>query len=133
ARSPGSTLKPVIYAMAFDDGRAAPGTLIADAPRRFAAYRPENFDRIFRGEVTVADALQHSLNVPAVHALDAVGARRFEAALRFSGAAPALPARAEADTGLTLALGGAGMTARQLAILYAALADGGRARPLVWL
>ena len=73
ARSPGSTLKPFIYAMAFDDGSASPNTKIADMPKRFASYQPENFDRMFRGDVRVAEALQHSLNVPAVLALDRVG------------------------------------------------------------
>lgn len=133
ARSPGSTLKPLVYGMAFDDGLAGPGTLISDLPRRFAGYRPDNFDRRFRGDVTIAQALQHSLNVPAVSTLDAIGARRFAAALSFAGAAPSLPHQADDDAGLALALGGAGFTAREIAVLYAALADGGLARPLVWL
>lgn len=133
ARSPGSTLKPLVYGMAFDDGLAGPGTLISDLPRRFAGYRPDNFDRRFRGDVTIAQALQHSLNVPAVSALDAIGARRFAAALSFAGAAPSLPPQADDEAGLALALGGAGFTARDIAVLYAALADGGLARPLVWL
>ncbi|MFT6462539.1 MAG: penicillin-binding protein 1C, partial [Maricaulis maris] len=81
ARSPGSTLKPFIYGMAFDDGLAAPGTRIADLPRRYSGYQPDNFDRRFRGDVTIAEALQHSLNIPAVTTLDGVGARRFNAAL----------------------------------------------------
>jgi penicillin-binding protein 1C len=132
-RSPGSTLKPLIYAFAFEDGRAAPETRIEDLPRRFAGYRPENFDRTFRGEVTVAEALQHSLNVPAVHALEAVGADRFAAALSFAGASPRWRRSGETGPGLALALGGAGLTARDLAVLYAALADGGRAAPLAWL
>lgn len=132
ARSPGSTLKPFIYAMAFDDGLAAGGTRIADLPRRFAGYRPDNFDRRFRGDVTIAEALQHSLNVPAVTALDGVGARRFNAALTFAGAHPQRPRAAGSDSGLAVALGGAGLTARQLAVLYAALGDEGVARPLRW-
>jgi penicillin-binding protein 1C len=132
-RSPGSTLKPLIYAFAFEDGRAAPGTRIDDLPRRFAGYRPENFDRTFRGEVTIAEALQHSLNVPAVQALEAVGADRFAAALSFAGATPSWRASAEQGPGLALALGGAGLTARDIAVLYAALADAGRAAPLAWL
>lgn len=132
ARSPGSTLKPLIYAMAFDDGLAAPGTRMEDLPHRFASYRPENFDRTFRGEVTVAEALQHSLNVPAVHMLDAVGANRFAAALTFAGGGPALPDSLDSDVGLALALGGLGLSVRELAGLYAALGDGGEALPLAW-
>ena len=132
-RSPGSTLKPFIYGLAFDDGLAAPGTMIADLPQRFADYQPENFDRAFRGDVTVAEALQHSLNIPAVAALDEVGGRRFDAALRFAGAAPVRPGAAGGDEGLAVALGGAGLTLRDLAVLYAALGEGGEARPLRWL
>ncbi len=132
-RSPGSTLKPFIYGLAFDDGIAAPSTRIQDTPRRFASYRPDNFDRMFRGDVTIAEALQHSLNVPAVAALDAIGPRRFLSSLEFAGANPALPVSAEYDDGLAVALGGVGLTARDLAVLYAALGDQGRARPLNWL
>ncbi|MDR2213731.1 MAG: penicillin-binding protein 1C [Pseudomonadales bacterium] len=132
-RSPGSTLKPFIYGLAFDDGVATPQTRIADAPTRFDSYQPNNFDGAFKGEVSIAEALQHSLNIPAVAALDAVGARRFAAALAFAGADLSQPLTAEDDTGLAVALGGAGLTLRELALLYAALGDEGRARPLHWL
>lgn len=132
ARSPGSTLKPFIYALAFDDGSAAPSTRIADLPKRFAAYQPENFDRLFRGDVRVSEALQHSLNVPAVLTLDRVGPQRFAAALTLAGAYPRISGTATKAPGLALALGGAGLTAQELAVLYAALGDAGRARPLVW-
>lgn len=132
ARSPGSTLKPFIYAMAFDDGTAAPDTRIADLPTRFASYQPENFDRMFRGDVRVSDALQHSLNIPAVAMLDRVGPERFAAQLAAAGARPRISGGAEHDAGLAIALGGAGLTARELAVLYAALGDGGVAKPLVW-
>ncbi len=132
ARSPGSTLKPFIYAMAFDDGQAAPDTRISDLPKRFASYQPENFDRMFRGDVRVSDALQHSLNVPAVLMLDKVGPERFAAQLSLAGARPRISGGASHQAGLALALGGAGLTARELAVLYAALGDGGVAKPLVW-
>lgn len=132
-RSPGSTLKPFIYGLAFDDGVAAPDTRIADTPKRFASYRPDNFDRSFRGDVTVAQALQHSLNIPAVSALDAVGAQRFAAALAFAGADLSMPLSADEDAGLAIALGGAGLTVREVALLYAALGDRGHALPLNWL
>ncbi len=131
-RSPGSTLKPFIYAMAFDDGVAASNTRIADLPKRFSTYQPENFDRMFRGDVRVREALQHSLNIPAVLALERVGPERFAASLSLAGARPRIPGGANRQPGLALALGGAGMTARELAILYAALGDDGRAKPLVW-
>ncbi|MGE3141948.1 MAG: penicillin-binding protein 1C [Hyphomonadaceae bacterium] len=129
-RSPGSALKPFIYAIAFDDGIAAPETLVLDAPRRFAGYLPENFDRRFHGDVRMDEALQHSLNVPAVAALDRIGAGRFEAALAHAGARPRLPRRNLSEPGLALALGGVGMTLEELVTLYAALGDMGRARPL---
>jgi len=129
-RSPGSTLKPFIYAMAFDDGLAAPQTQISDLPTRFQSYRPENFDRTFRGDVTISQALQHSLNIPAVQALEAIGPGRFASSLTFAGARPVLPSRAEREMGLALALGGAGMRMVDLAVLYAALGDSGRVRPL---
>lgn len=131
-RSPGSALKPFIYGMAFDDGTVAPGTLINDLPSRFAGYQPENFDRTFRGEVTVADALKHSLNVPAVRVLDQVGANRFLAALDFAGGHPLMPTTGETDAGLAIALGGLGISVRDVAVLYGALGDGGEALPLAW-
>ena len=128
-RSPGSTLKPFVYALAFEDGLATPDTLVADLPARLGSYAPENFDRNFRGEVTVADALRHSLNVPAVRVLDRVSAERFVGAL--SGAVDAaVPEGLRGGAGLATALGGLGLTARDLVVLYASLADGGIARPL---
>jgi len=132
ARSPGSVLKPFIYGLAFEDGLAGPGTRIADLPRRFADYNPENFDRTFRGDVTIAEALQHSLNVPAVQVLDAVGANRFLAALSFAGGRAILPRSREGDAGLAVALGGLGITAQEVAVMFAALGGGGEALPLAW-
>ncbi|MEM7660621.1 MAG: penicillin-binding protein 1C [Pseudomonadota bacterium] len=132
ARSPGSTLKPFIYAATFDDGVALPDTRITDLPRRFSSYQPENFDRGFNGDVTVAEALQHSLNVPAVIALDRVGPERFAAQLTAAGADPQITG-GDRRAGLALALGGVGMTLRELAVLYAALGDNGVAKPLIWV
>lgn len=129
-RSPGSALKPFLYAIAFDEGIAAPETLVRDAPRRFGGYLPENFDRRFHGDVTLEDALRHSLNLPAVATLERIGANRFHAALRRAGADVRLPRRAVAEPGLALALGGVGMTLEDLVQLYATLGDEGRARPL---
>lgn len=131
-RSPGSTLKPFIYALAFDDGTASADTRIQDLPSRFAGYQPENFDRMFHGDVRVSDALQHSLNVPAVLMLDRVGAERFSAQLAIAGARPRVSGARGQSAGLAIALGGAGLTARELAVLYSALGDGGVAKPLVW-
>ena len=127
-RSPGSALKPFIYAMAFADGIAAPDTVVPDLPRRFGGYAPENFDRGFAGSITAADALRRSLNLPAVALLDRVGPLRFAATLRAAGAALRLPSGA--DPSLPLALGGVGITLRQAAGLYAALATDGTGGPL---
>lgn len=129
-RSPGSTLKPFIYAMARDDGALDMDSDVRDAPTRFGAYRPENFTRRYHGTVTVREALQHSLNVPAVTALHQVGAARFRAAL--SAAGPKARGRVGDMTGegLALALGGTGLSARDLAVLYTALGHGGEAGPL---
>jgi len=130
-RSPGSALKPFLYAIAFDEGIAAPETLVRDAPRRFGGYLPENFDRRFHGDVSLEDALRHSLNLPAVATLERIGASRFHAALRRAGADVRLPRRADSEPGLALALGGVGVTLEDMVQLYAALGDEGRARPLV--
>jgi penicillin-binding protein 1C len=130
-RSPGSALKPFIYAIAFDENIAAPETLVRDAPQRFGGYLPENFDRRFHGDVTLEEALTHSLNLPAVATLDRIGAGRFQAALERAGVHPQMPRRALAEPGLALALGGVGVTMEEMVGLYAALGDGGRAHPLV--
>jgi penicillin-binding protein 1C len=128
-RSPGSTLKPFIYGMAFDDMLIHPETIVTDIPTRFGAYQPENFRNVFRGEVTVREALQQSLNVPAVAVLDAVGPRRFDARLR--GAGIALRYGGRGEPGLPLALGGVGITLADLVTLYVGLANGGQLRPVV--
>ena len=91
-RSPGSTLKPFIYGLGFEDGFIHPDTLIEDRPVRFGSYAPENFNLNFQGTVTVRRALQLSLNVPAVAVLDKVGASRFAAWLEQAGGSFALPA-----------------------------------------
>ena len=85
-RSPGSTLKPFIYGLGFEDGLIHPETLIEDRPVRYGSYAPENFDLTFQGTVTVRKALQMSLNVPAVAVLDAVRANRLTARITHAGA-----------------------------------------------
>ncbi len=131
-RSPGSTLKPLIYGLAFDDGLAVPETHIQDLPRRFSDYRPRNFDRSFRGSVTVSDALQHSLNVPAVLTLEQIGAERFASALQLAGVRVEVPGASLTETGLAIALGGVGMRMEDLAMVYAGLGDGGIIKPLAF-
>ncbi len=124
-RSPGSTLKPLIYGLAFDRGLAHPETLIADRPTDFSGYRPTNFDGLFRGEIPVRTALQLSLNIPAVSLLEAMGPAHLMAALRRAGATPVIPDGGA--PGLAIALGGVGLTLTDLACTYAALAHQGTA------
>ncbi|WP_413816538.1 penicillin-binding protein 1C [Phenylobacterium sp.] len=131
-RSPGSALKPFIYGFAFEDGIAAPDTRVEDAPRRFADYAPENFDRVFHDKVSVREALAQSLNVPAVATLEKVGPSAFEARLAGAGVELVRPRSDSRAAGLAIALGGVGISLRDLAALYAALGDGGIAKPLAW-
>ncbi len=105
-RSPGSTLKPFIYGLGFEDGLIHPETLIEDRPVSYGAYAPKDFDFAFKGTVTVREALQFSLNVPAVAVLDRIGPSRLAARLAQAGAALTLP---DGDApGLAIGLGGAG-------------------------
>ncbi|WP_183188628.1 penicillin-binding protein 1C [Ancylobacter tetraedralis] len=127
-RSPGSTLKPFIYGLAFEDGIAHPETLIDDRPIRFGAYRPRNFDRDYQGTVPVRQALQLSLNVPAVVLLQAVGPQRLASRLGEAGFALQLPPGEV--PGLAVGLGGVGMSLDALAGLYAGIANGGMANAL---
>jgi penicillin-binding protein 1C len=129
-RSPGSTLKPVVYGLAFEQGLAHPETLIEDRPARFGTYAPRNFEEDFHGTVTMREALGQSLNVPAVKVLNAVGPARLVGRLRRFGLAPVLPAAAEPT--LAIALGGLGLRMIDLANLYAGLARGGEPVALSW-
>jgi len=129
ARSPGSTLKPFIYGIAFDDLVVHPQTLIDDKPTLFGDYEPRNFDRGFQGTVTVASALQQSLNVPAVMLLDRIGPIRLASLMRNAGAELQFPKKG-AIPSLPLALGGVGITLRDLTKLYVAIPNGGEVKDL---
>jgi penicillin-binding protein 1C len=127
-RSPGSTLKPFIYGLAFEQGLVAQETLIDDSPTDFGGYRPKNFDMGYQGDVSIRQALQLSLNVPAISVLDAVGPARLLARFRQAGVTPVLPVNKA--PGLAIGLGGVGVTLRDLVQLYAGLANGGKAHTL---
>jgi len=127
-RSPGSALKPLIYAMAFDDRTLHPDTLVEDVPVRFRDWLPRNFDRDHQGAVTVRRALQQSLNVPAVLAMEKVGPQRFLSTLRTAGVAPGLPP-GDSGNSLGIALGSATVSPLEMAGLYAGLANGGSFAP----
>ena len=122
-RSPGSTLKPLIYGLAFEEGLAHPSSLIEDRPTGFGGYAPQNFDGSFRGTVTVREALTQSLNIPAIKVLNAVGPAQLVARLKRAGISPELPQLSA--PGLAVGLGGVGVTLRDLVQLYAAIARGG--------
>lgn len=128
-RSPGSTLKPLIYGMAFDQGFAHPETLIDDVPTAFGSYVPQNFDGKFRGTLRVRRALQLSLNIPVIKLTEALGPAKLMSALRRAGMDPVVPG---GKPGLAVALGGLGVTLNDMIRLYAALANEGVPRPLMW-
>ncbi|MBY4590586.1 penicillin-binding protein 1C [Rhizobium redzepovicii] len=123
-RSPGSTLKPFIYGLAFEQGLVSQETIIEDRPADFFGYRPRNFDMSYQGDVTVREALQLSLNVPAVKLLDAVGPSRLLVRFRRAEVRPALPPNE--TPGLAIGLGGVGLTLKDLVQLYTALANRGQ-------
>ncbi len=126
-RSPGSALKPFIYALAFDQGLLHPMTVLKDTPQSFGAQAPENFDGEFVGPVTAQDALVRSRNVPAV----AVGLQLREPDLHgFLRAGVVAQVQDASHYGVALYLGGAEVTMREMAALYAMLANGGVWQPL---
>ncbi|GAA0610233.1 penicillin-binding protein 1C [Paenochrobactrum glaciei] len=127
-RSPGSTLKPFIYGLAFEQGLIAQETIIQDRPTDFAGYRPRNFDMSYQGDVTIRQALQMSLNVPTISLLDAVGPLQLTTRFRQAGVTLQLP-KNEAP-GLAIGLGGAGINLRDLVQLYTGLANGGKTATL---
>lgn len=128
-RSPGSALKPFIYALAFDSGIAHPETMLEDRPARYGIYIPENFDMTFQGMVSARKALQFSFNVPAVELLSALGPQRFLSRLRDAGISLAMP-RDSSAPGLAVGLGGVGITLQDLTRAYVGLARGGEMLPL---
>jgi penicillin-binding protein 1C len=127
ARSPGSTLKPFVYALALDQGLIHPLTMLLDAPRSFGAFDPENFDREFVGPIKATDALARSRNIPAVTLASELRGPTLYGFLKSAGVN--LP-RAEKFYGLALPLGGAEVTMEDLVRMYAVLANGGRLQPL---
>ncbi|MEX0953958.1 MAG: penicillin-binding protein 1C [Rhizobiaceae bacterium] len=127
-RSPGSTLKPFIYGLAFEEGLVSQQTLIEDRPANFAGYRPRNFDMAYMGDVSIREALQLSLNVPAIRLLDALGPTRL--AGRFRDADVKLELPPGEKPGLAMGLGGVGLTLHALVQLYTALPNSGFATPL---
>ena len=121
-RSPGSTLKPFIYGLSFEAGFAHPETLIEDRPMRFGNYAPKNFDEGYHGTISMREALSQSLNIPAVRVLSRVGPGKLVGRFRRAGVTARFPDKSEPT--LAMALGGTGLTLRDLTQLYASLARG---------
>ncbi|HEY4078410.1 MAG TPA: penicillin-binding protein 1C [Rhizomicrobium sp.] len=130
-RSPGSALKPFIYGLAFDNLILHPASRMEDAPTTFGDYAPRDFDGNFLGAVTARDALQMSLNIPAVMVLDRVGPLAFTLSLQNAGAHLSFPTR-DAPS-LPVALGGLGISLADIAMLYAGIAEGGTAQGLRYI
>jgi penicillin-binding protein 1C len=127
-RSPGSALKPFIYALALDEGLIHPNSLLKDAPASFDGYDPENFDHNFAGPIKARDALIQSRNVPAVDLESRLDPHRnLYTLLRDAGIRRLQP---ESHYGLTIALGSAEVSPEETGMLYAMLANRGVLRPL---
>ena len=127
-RSPGSTLKPFLYALALDRGEVLPEHLVADVPHRYGTYAPKNYDGRFDGLVRLEDALARSLNVPFVDMLASLGVEAFIGHLHAWGVDSLVSE--SGFYGLSAAIGGLEVSPLELAGLYAMLAQGGRYRPV---
>ncbi|OUJ73063.1 penicillin-binding protein 1C [Hymenobacter crusticola] len=129
-RSPGSTLKPFLYALAMDRGLLTPKLVLPDVPTNFGGYQPENFDKHCNGEVTLERALAHSLNIPAVRVLSEMGVPTFTDKLREADFQSVTQNRTQ--LGLSSILGGCGASLEELTNLYVTLANSGKYAPLRW-
>jgi penicillin-binding protein 1C len=129
-RSPGSTLKPFLYGLAMDEGLIHSHSLLADVPRNWGAYRPSNFSGAFNGPVSAHEALQRSLNMPAVDLLERYGANKFVAQLENAGLSLSIP---QNRPNLAVILGGAGTSLEQLVQSYSSFANQGKVSRLRFL
>lgn len=130
-RSPGSTLKPALYALSFDLGELTPQVKLLDIPTDFSGYEPENYDLEFNGEVTAEYALVNSLNVPAVRLLQSTGFERFINLLGSSGFNTIRQSKER--LGLSVILGGCGVSLEELTRFYSGLANEGKLFSLNYL
>ncbi|WP_375447471.1 penicillin-binding protein 1C [uncultured Fibrella sp.] len=134
-RSPGSALKPLLYALAFDRGLITPKAKLNDVPTNFGtssgSYEPDNYDRHFNGPVTAEFALANSLNIPAVKLLRDISTPAFVGTLRQAGF-QTVQKQAD-DLGLSMILGGCGVTLEEITQAYTAFANGGEIRQAVFV
>ena len=129
-RQPGSTLKPLVYAMSIDEGLLTPKSIINDVAVSYAGYAPENYDRQFNGQVAMDYALEHSLNIPAVKTLGLLGKEKLISMLATCGFEQIK--KDQRKLGLSMILGGCGATLEELTALYSVFAnDGLFIRPII--
>jgi penicillin-binding protein 1C len=126
-RSPGSTLKPFIYALGFDQGVLQPQTVLRDVPTSFGPYTPENFDGHFLGPISATDALNRSRNIPAVWVASQLHRPDLYDFLQSAGISRMASRQ---HYGLALVLGGGEVSMQELATLYSMLANRGELKPL---
>jgi penicillin-binding protein 1C len=129
-RSPGSTLKPLLYGLAFDNGIITPNSMMNDVPTNFGGYEPENFDQEFHGKISTTFALANSLNIPAVKILDQMGKQSMTSVLKKADFK--IIQKTEKDLGLSLILGGCGVSLEELTALFSAFATNGEHSKLVF-
>src|SRR5436190_1025159 len=122
-RQPGSTLKPLLYAMCFDEGLLTPKTIMTDVPVNYEGYAPENYDKKFNGYVTVEYALEHSLNIPAIKSLKLLGHEKL--VQKLSAAHFTQIQKDQRKLGLSMILGGCGTTLEELTSLFSVFANDG--------
>ncbi|MCW8928622.1 MAG: penicillin-binding protein 1C [Gammaproteobacteria bacterium] len=129
-RSPGSTLKPFLYAMALDQGLISSHSMLVDKKINVAGYKPENFSQSFSGAVSVSEALQRSLNIPAVQVLQFLGPGFFHSKLENSGLTLKMPI--DSRPNLSMILGGAGTRLEELVVAYTAFSREGKTSQLIF-
>ena len=122
-RQPGSTLKPLLYAMCFDEGLLTPKTVVPDVPVNYEGYAPENYDKKFNGLVTTEFALEHSLNIPAVKSLRQLGHEKL--IRKLSACNFRQIQKDQRKLGLSMILGGCGTSLEELTALFSSFANEG--------
>jgi penicillin-binding protein 1C len=122
-RQPGSTLKPLLYALCIDNGLMTPKMVLNDVPVNYDGYAPENYDKTFNGYVTMEYALEHSLNIPAVRSLRLLGKNKLVNSLAYCDFRQVK--KDQGKLGLSMILGGCGASLEELAGLYSCFANGG--------
>lgn len=130
-RSPGSALKPLLWAMGFDKGLITPKSVFYDVPQDFSGYRPENYDRLYRGKINAADALAQSLNLPAVQLMHRFNPELFIRELGNNGFR--WIAKNRRKLGMSLILGGCGVSPEEMTTAYLTFPNGGKMIKLRYL